>query len=123
MDNKKKILIIEDETALLYALQSQLGAAGFKIFTADDGEKALKMVGEYKPDLIVLDLLLPKVDGWTFLSEVKKQKETKDIPVVIISNLSDDASQKRGFELGAKDYLAKVNYSMDELVEKIKAMI
>jgi len=123
MENKKKVLIIEDETALLYALQSQLAAAGLQTFTADDGEKALKMVGEVNPDLIVLDLLLPKVDGWTFLSEIKSKEGSKDVPVVIISNLSDDASQKRGFELGAKDYLAKVNYSMDELVEKIKKMI
>lgn len=119
----KKILIIEDETALLYALQSQLAVEGFQTFVADDGAKALEIIRRIKPDLIVLDLLLPRVDGWTFLAQIKKVDALKNIPVVIISNLSDDASQKRGLELGANDYLAKVDYSLEELVMKIKGII
>lgn len=118
--SNKKILIVEDETALLYALQSQLAVEGFKTLTADDGEKAFKLVNKNKPDLIVLDLILPKMDGWEFLKRVKADEKLRDIPVVIISNLSDEDSRKRGIELGAKDYLAKVNYSLDELVGKIK---
>jgi DNA-binding response OmpR family regulator len=121
--NKKKILIIEVETALLYALQSQLSIVdGFKVIAADDGEKALNLVKTEKPDLIVLDIILPKVDGWTFLKEIKDNQTTKEIPVIIISNLSDEQSRDRGIKLGAKDYLAKINYSVSELVEKIKKM-
>jgi len=120
---KKKILIVEDETALLYALQSQLAIEGFKTFVASDGEKALKLLLEVKPDIVVLDIVLPKLDGWNFLQRVKSEQDYKDIPIVIISNLSDDASRKRGIKLGAKDYLAKIDYSMEELVSKIKKLV
>ena len=119
----KKILIVEDETALLYALQSQLSVAGYKVMIADDGKKALKVVNQSKPDIIVLDIILPEMDGWTFLKEIKQNPQTKDIPVIIISNLSDEASHSRGIKLGAKDYLAKINYSIDELVERIKKLV
>ena len=119
---KKKILIIEDETALLYALQSQLSAEGFETYIADDGEKALKIIGSNKPDAIVLDIILPKIDGWQLLKKIKRDSRTKNIPVIMISNLSDEPSRKRGIELGAKDYLAKINYGIGELVEKIKEL-
>ncbi len=118
----KKILIIEDETALLYALQSQLATEGYEVLTADDGEKALKILEKNKPEAIVLDIVLPKLNGWELLKKIKSDEEKKDIPVIIISNLSDDASRQRGIELGAKDYLPKINYSLAELVNKIKEL-
>lgn len=118
----KKILIIEDETALLYALQSQLSAEGFKVLVADDGAKALKLVSSGKPDVIILDIILPKIDGWTLLKKIKQNPETKDIPVIIISNLSDETSKARGIKLGARDYLAKINYSIEQLVARIKML-
>ncbi len=118
----KKILIIEDETALLYALQSQLSVAGYHVLVADDGETALKILGIDKPDVIILDIILPKIDGWTLLKKIKDNDTTKDIPVIIISNLSDQVSQARGIKLGAKDYLAKIDYSVDQLVDKIKKL-
>ena len=119
----KKILIIEDETALLYALQSQLAVAGAKTLAADDGEKALQMIFDEKPDVIILDIILPKVDGWTLLKRLKSDDRSKDIPVIIISNLSDEKSKSRGIKLGAKDYLAKIDYSVGELVDKIKELV
>lgn len=119
----KKILIIEDETALLYALQTQLSVEGFKTIAVDDGEKALQAVYRDQPDIIILDLIIPRIDGWTFLQKIKADPKTKIIPVIIISNLSDDASQQRGLELGAKDYLAKIDYSVSDLVKKIKELI
>lgn len=118
----KKILIIEDETALLYALQSQLSAEGYATMAADDGEKALKLLARERPDAIILDIILPKMDGWALLKKVKSNQETKDIPVIIVSNLSDDASHARGIKLGAKDYLPKINYTTAELVDKIKQL-
>ena len=118
----KKILIIEDETALLYALQSQLSAEGYNTITANDGEKALKVLANEKPDAIILDIILPKIDGWQLLKKIKADNRMSKIPVIIISNLSDDVSRARGIELGAKDYLLKTNYSVSELVEKIKEL-
>jgi DNA-binding response OmpR family regulator len=119
---RKKILIIEDETALLYALQSQLSVEGYKVLVADDGEEALNILSKEKPDAIILDIILPKINGWAVLESIKKNKKTKDIPVIIISNLSDEASQARGIKLGAKDYLAKVDYSIEGLVKRIKKL-
>jgi len=118
----KKILIIEDETALLYALQSQLAVSGYQPLAADDGEKALKILEKEKPNAIILDIILPKMDGWAFLKKIKSGEKTKNIPVIIVSNLSDEASQARGIELGAKDYLVKTNYTISELVDKIKEL-
>ena len=118
----KTILIIEDETALLYALQTQLSAEGFHTIAVADGIKALAAL-KNGIDAIVLDLILPGIDGWQLLKKVKNDTDTKDIPVIIISNLSDDNSRKQGLNLGAKDYLAKVDYSVSELVDKIKSLI
>ena len=118
----KKILIVEDETALLYALQSQLATEGFKTIAVDDGEKALAILEKDTPDLIVLDIILPKIDGWTLLEKIKGDKNSANIPVIIISNLSDESSRTRGVKLGAKDYLAKIDYSVEGLVKKIKEL-
>jgi len=119
----KKILIIEDEAALLYALQSQLSAEGYEVLAADDGEKALKLVVSHHPTAIILDIILPKLNGWRLLETIKHDSETKKIPVIIISNLSDDASRQRGMRLGALAYLPKINYSIVELVNKIKGLL
>ncbi|NCP17101.1 response regulator [Candidatus Kuenenbacteria bacterium CG_4_9_14_3_um_filter_39_14] len=118
----KKILIVEDETALLYALQNQLSVEGYQTLAADNGEKALQILEREKPNAILLDIILPKMDGWTFLQKIKSNEKTKDIPVIIVSNLSDEASQAHGIELGAKDYLVKTNYTTAELVDKIKQL-
>ncbi|OIP56048.1 hypothetical protein AUK13_01735 [Candidatus Kuenenbacteria bacterium CG2_30_39_24] len=118
----KKILIVEDETALLYALQNQLSVEGYQTLAADNGEKALQILEREKPNAILLDIILPKMDGWTFLQKIKSNEKTKDIPVIIVSNLFDEASQAHGIELGAKDYLVKTNYTTAELVDKIKQL-
>ncbi|PIR81102.1 response regulator [Candidatus Kuenenbacteria bacterium CG10_big_fil_rev_8_21_14_0_10_39_14] len=118
----KKILIVEDETALLYALQNQLSVEGYQTLAADNGEKALQILEREKPNAILLDIILPKMDGWTFLQKIKSNEKIKDIPVIIVSNLFDEASQAHGIELGAKDYLVKTNYTTAELVDKIKQL-
>ena len=118
----KKILIVEDEASLLYALQSQLSVEGFKTLAAPDGETALSLILKERPDLIVLDIILPKIDGWTLLKKIKSSKATKNIPVIIISNLADDDSRLKGLELGVKDYLAKIDYGIVDLVKKIKSI-
>ncbi|PIP75417.1 response regulator [Candidatus Kuenenbacteria bacterium CG22_combo_CG10-13_8_21_14_all_39_9] len=118
----KKILIVEDETALLYALQNQLSVEGYQTLAADNGEKALQILEREKPNAILLDIILPKMDGWTFLQKIKSNEKTKDIPVIIVSNLFDEASQAHGIELGVKDYLVKTNYTTAELVDKIKQL-
>ena len=85
-----------------------------------DGEVGLKLAKSGKPDLILLDLILPKIDGFEVLKKIKPDPETKDIPVIVLTNLEESEDVQRAIDLGAKNYLVKANYSLREVVEKIK---
>ena len=117
----KKILIIEDEQTLVKALMDSLKDDNYKIETAIDGEEGWRKANEFKPDLVLLDLILPKMDGFALLSKMKASQELKDIPVVILTNLSDVAD--RCTELGAVECLIKSDESIDKIRERIKAMM
>lgn len=120
---KNKILIIEDEAALLYALKAELSQDGFMVLEADNGEKGLSILEQEKPDLLVLDLLLPGIDGFEILRRVRNKPEIQDIPVIVLTNLGDQGSVEKAKKLGAKDYLIKTDYSLEKVVEKIKNLI
>jgi two-component system, OmpR family, response regulator VicR len=119
----KKVLIVEDETALVYALQAMLKVEGFEVEIALDGEKALKKLETLRPDLIILDILLPKIEGWEVLHRVRANVKLADTPVIIVSNLTDKASREKALELGAKEFIAKPEYDLHELVAKIKDIL
>ena len=120
MKNKKKILIIEDEVALLYALQSKLTIEGFEVEAYSTGKEGLKAIKESKFDLLILDIILPDTDGFEILKTVKSDPKTKDIPAVIISNLAEKSNISKGISLGAKDYLPKSKYHLNDIVKRIK---
>lgn len=121
--NKTKILIVEDEEILLTALSEELQQQGFNIIGAKDGVEGVEKAVAEKPDLILLDLVMPRMDGITALKEIKEKPETKDIPVVILTNLSDYDKVSDALSLGAMDYLVKANYRLEELVGKIKTVL
>lgn len=123
MNKKKKILIVEDETAFLYALQSKLSILGYEVKTSTTAEEAIQIIEFDKIDLIILDILLPKMDGFDFLREIKSKSKTKNTPVVIVSNLSDKENIASGIDLGIKDYLVKSEYNLDGIVSKIEELI
>ena len=116
----KKILFIEDESALQQILKDILTKKGYEMISALDGEVGLKLAKEKKPDLILLDLILPKLHGLQVLKNLKEDEVTKDIPVVILTNLEQIDDINKALELGAKSYLVKVQYSLEEIAEKIK---
>jgi DNA-binding response OmpR family regulator len=119
----KKILIIEDESALQKTFSDILGQEGYEVESALDGEIGLRLASSSenkKPDLILLDLVLPKVHGFEVLKKLKENKETKDIPVIILTNLEEMTNIEKAIELGATTYLVKANYSLEEITEKIK---
>jgi DNA-binding response OmpR family regulator len=116
---KKKILIVEDDQFLHKILVMKIKQEGFDIVSAYDGEEALKKMKE-TPDLILLDLILPQMSGFEFLGEIKLKDEFKKIPVVVLSNLGQEEDIERAKSLGAQDYLVKANFSIDEVVKKIK---
>ncbi len=120
---KKKILIIEDETTLQGALLEFLEAEGFEAISAADGETGIEMVKTEKPDLVLLDIIIPKKDGYKVLAEMKKDPKTKEIPVILLTNLESPEDIQRAFELGATTYLVKSNYKLEDVVNRIKEML
>lgn len=119
----KKILFIEDEQALQKTLGEYLRKEGFEVISALDGEIGLRLSKKVKPDLILLDIILPKMDGLEVLRKLKEEKETKEIPVIILTNLETLEEVQKALELGATTYLVKANYSLNEVVEKIKGAL
>ncbi|MFH1462336.1 MAG: response regulator [bacterium] len=116
----KVILFIEDESALQKTFGEVLGQEGYQMLSALDGEIGLRLAKEKKPDLILLDLILPKVSGFDVLKKLKEDSETKEIPVIILTNLEGVGDVEKVLELGAKTYLVKTKYSLEELTDKIK---
>jgi DNA-binding response OmpR family regulator len=124
MDEKKtKILIVEDEEILLTALSEELNQEGFEVAGAKDGIEGVEKAVTEKPDLILLDLVMPRLDGIGALKQIKDNPKSKEIPVVILTNLSDYDKVSDALSLGALDYLVKANYRLEELVNKIKTVL
>lgn len=121
--NKKKILIVEDEISLQNALKEFLLAEKFEVIVADDGEIALKLAKSKKPDLIMLDIILPKKDGFEVLTELRGDSATSHIPVILLTNLEDAGDIEKAFSLGINMYLVKANYSLSDIVDKVKIVL
>ncbi len=119
----KKILFIEDESALQKAFGDILSSAGYELKSALDGEAGLRLAESENPDLILLDLTLPKLNGFEVLEKLKKNPETKKIPVIILTNLERIEDVDKAIELGAMTYLVKAQYKLEEVIEKIKSAV
>ncbi len=116
----KKILIAEDEEILLNVLKDRFVVEGWKVTTAKDGVEATAAISKSKFDLVLLDLLMPKKDGFEVLKEVKSNPELKSLPIIVLSNLGGDDDIKKALVLGANDYFVKTQHPMSEIVEKAK---
>jgi len=119
----KKILIIEDDKFLRELIAQKLLKEGYDIAEAVDGEKGLKSVKEEKPDLVLLDLILPGIDGFEVLSEMKRDQAVSEIPVIVLSNLGQKDDIERALKLGATDYMIKAHFTPAEIIEKIKGIL
>jgi len=116
----KRILLAEDDRFLRRAAEAALKRAGFTVLAAADGEEALRMARAEKPDLVLLDLIMPKLQGFEVLKALKADPGTATIPVVVLSNLGQDGDVQRALEGGAVAYLVKANLSLDELVSRAR---
>lgn len=119
----KRILIIEDDEFLRSLLNTRLSAEGFSVSMAIDGKDGLKKIKEEKPDMVLLDLLLPIMDGFEVLSAAKSNESTKSIPVLILSNLGQKKDVDRGLKMGAADYIIKSQFTVEEIIDKIKKTV
>jgi DNA-binding response OmpR family regulator len=116
----KKILFIEDEAAIQKTLGESLRKKGYEVKSALDGEIGLRLAKSENPDLILLDLILPKKHGLEVLEGLRQDKRTKDVPVIILTNLENVGEVEKAIELGATTYLIKANYSLEEVIEKVQ---
>lgn len=116
---KAKILIVEDDNFLIKAYQIKFERAGFNVFIALDGDEGLKVSKKEMPDLIILDLMLPKMNGFEFLKKIKSDEKLKNIPVVALSNLGQRSDQEKAFSLGAAEYFIKTEHTLEEIINKI----
>ncbi|MCX6779179.1 MAG: response regulator [Candidatus Magasanikbacteria bacterium] len=120
---RKIVLIVEDDEVLLRALYLLFHNSGYTIASATDGDSALKMTERLHPDLVLLDLLLPKMNGFDVLRNIKVDPKIKDVPVIVLSNLGDQSDIDKAKTLGALDYYVKANTELSSLEDKIKKIL
>lgn len=117
--SKGKILVVEDEAALLDMYQVKLLQSGYEVIVGRNGEEAIEMASNHVPDLILLDILMPKVDGYTALKKIKEDQKTKNIAVIIFSNLTQKEEIEKGLKLGASDYIIKTSVTPSQLADRV----
>jgi len=119
----KKVLIIEDDAFLQGLEVAKLKKANYEIYTASTGEEGMAQIMEPEIDLVLLDLILPGFDGFEILKKIKDTESTKNIPVIVFSNLSEEKDIKKAKELGAVEFMVKSNFTLDELIKKIDFLL
>jgi len=122
-DKKKYILVVEDETSLSSALNDKLTSVGYEVKLAKNGQEGLDAIDKRKPDLILLDVVMPIMDGMTMLKEMRNKPNTDDIPVIILSNLSDNEDVLHAMENNTYDYLIKSDISLEAVLERVKTKL
>lgn len=124
MDKKPtKVLLVEDDKMILDMYTLKFAQEGYKVFQAENGKDGLVMAKKETPDIILLDIILPQMDGFSVLKKLKSDASTKNMPVVLLTNLGQDGDVKKGLDLGAIDYLIKANYTPSQVVEKVKSLL
>lgn len=119
----KKVLIIEDDKLLREMMFRKLEKEGFEVSSVMDGSEAVTKTKDIKPDIVLLDLILPGSNGFEILKEIKNDREIKETPVIVLSNLGQKSEIDKGIELGAVDYLVKAHFTPTEVLEKIKKIL
>jgi DNA-binding response OmpR family regulator len=117
-----KILVVDDENYILHILDFSLGAEGYEVITAEDGEEAVRKAKEHHPDLVVLDVMMPKMDGFEACRAIKRDTELAGTPVILLSAKARDIDQKQGYEAGADDYITKP-FSPGRLVDRVHGLL
>lgn len=123
LENKQIIMIVEDDSFVMDIYKTKLSQEGFSVVEAINGIEALKKLKDMKPDLMLLDIIMPYMDGLEVLKKIKENEDTKNIPVILLTNLSQKEEVDKGMELGARDYLIKSHFTPSEVLEKIKSCL
>lgn len=123
MENKKKILIVEDDVFIRDIYQVKFSQEGFDVVTAEDGVKALAVLEQMVPDIILLDIIMPYMNGMEVLKNIKSNDSLKEIPVIMLTNISEKEKVTEGMELGVNDYIIKSHFTPSEVVHKVNALL
>ena len=118
-----KVLLVEDDKMIIDMYTLKFTQEGYDVVQAENGKDGLDLAKTSNPDIILLDIILPQMDGFTVLKELKADANLKDTPVVLLTNLGQDGDVKKGLELGANDYLIKANYTPSQVVDKVKSVL
>lgn len=123
MPTNQKVLLVEDDRDLIEMYETKFKMEGFEVIKAENGVGALELVKREKPVIILLDIVMPELDGFQVLKSLRADPGTKDIPVILLTNLSQETDIKKGVELGAVDYLVKANFTPNEVVAKVRKVL
>jgi len=123
MNKAKKILIIDDEESIVKVLREHFKGEGYKVIVAFDGQEGLEKAQKVKPDIILLDIIMPKLDGISTLKGLKGNSETQAIPVIILTNLETSNGISESLRKGSTDYLIKTDYTLEQLTEKVEQVL
>ena len=123
MLKKDTILLIEDDPLLIDIYSTKFKEAGFEIQVADSGEKALSLLKKVSPSVIIMDIVLPHVDGWELLAVAQKQENLRNTKIVVLSNLGQKEEIEKGISLGAARYLIKAHYTPSQVVEEVRELL
>ncbi len=122
-DAKKKVLLVEDDKMILDMYTLKFTQEGYEVTQAENGKDGLDLARKINPDIVLLDIILPQMDGFTVLKSLKADPKLQKIPVVLLTNLGQDGDVKKGIELGAVDYLIKANFTPSQVVDKVKSVL
>ncbi len=122
-DKKTLVLLVEDEQMIVDLYRLRFDEAGYEVLVTDKGSDALVLADKKKPDIILLDIILPEIDGFGILRELKSKTSTKKIPVLLLTNLSQETDRQKGSDLGADGYLVKAEHTPAEVVNEIKKIL
>ena len=121
--SRGRILVVDDEIYIVHILDFSLGMEGYEVITALDGEEALEKANEHKPDLVVLDIMMPKMDGYETCKALKAGEATKHIPVILLSAKGRNVDMQTGYDVGADEYITKGAFDQDELLNAVARLL
>ena len=120
---KTKVLLVEDDLMIVEMYKMRFEEEGYAVLVTDKGSEAIEIAEKEKPDIILLDVILPEVDGFTVLQKLKNDIKTKEIPILLLTNLGQESDKEKGLQMGAADYFIKAQHTPVEVIQKIKELI
>ncbi len=123
MDKKIKVLIVEDDSYILEMYKIKFEASNFEVISASDGVAGLEILEKEKPDIILLDIIMPKKDGFSVLKTIRSNSAFEKIPIILLTNLGQRENIEKGFELGATSYIIKAHFTPSEIVKKVRDVL